>query len=171
MFLSRQEGVETDYAKYKFSCRFLTSGARKVLPDRIYERFIRNIPLHRVLCECGDQSFVAVFRTMVMIRARLRCRIDIDHGIGEILPQGTGRRMRGALLRRHSRPYSKSSLISGIHRKNFGGYEGEVTGKTQATCPRICPISRFSALWMCSSSVVLCMPIFSASSPALILRG
>jgi len=34
--------------------------------------------------------------------------------------------------------------------------EEEVTGQNQATCPMICPISRFSALWMCSSSVVLC---------------
>jgi Ca2+/Na+ antiporter len=40
-----------------------------------------------------------------------------------------------------------------------------------ATCSRICPISRFSALWICSSSVVLCMPIFSASSPAFIFQG
>jgi hypothetical protein len=43
------------------------------------------------------QPFVAVSRTMVIIRTRLRCRIDVDRGIGEILPQGRGRRMQGAV--------------------------------------------------------------------------
>ena len=43
--------------------------------------------------------------------------------------------------------------------------------RAQATCASICPISRFSALWMCSSSVVLCIPICSASLFAFTLRG
>jgi len=43
------------------------------------------------------QSFVAVLRNMGMIRAGLRCRIDMDRCIGEILLQGTGWRMQGAL--------------------------------------------------------------------------
>ncbi len=40
---------------------------------------------------------MAVLRSTVKIPARLRCRIEMDRCTGEILLQGTGWRMRGAL--------------------------------------------------------------------------
>jgi hypothetical protein len=92
------------------------------------------------------QPAVAVFRIRVMIRARLRCRIDMKRGVGQILPQGTGGRCMVPSSDDAAGLLKNLGLIRGIHRKNFWEQEEEVTGQNQATCPRICPISRFSAL-------------------------